>query len=254
MPTRRTDLISVLSATALTGRFDGSLTVISIFAEFGNQRAAPAPRAKGADRRQRQQWRVERQDRSMRREVIRRRSGRSRDQHTVADQRVEAHAAVDENSKTCRLVGLAQQRNFVDRLGAMDFARHVLGFHVERADQAAARRREALGKIVLGIFVHQEADRALVHAVDRLAGTQEPVLRRQHEAVAAERDDHVGGFRRNDSVALGKQRQRLLRRGDFAGDESNCCPSNSLPPPSARRVLYRGRLSGASTAALRRHR
>ena len=54
---------------------------------------------------------------------------------------------------------------------------------------AAARRSR---RCVLVVFVHEEADGAAMHAVDRLAGVHELVQGLQHEAVAAERDDDVG--------------------------------------------------------------
>ena len=53
---------------------------------------------------------------------------------------------------------------------------------------AASRSRRPC----FGIFVHQEADRAAVHAVDRLRRLHRHVQGLQHQAVAAERDDDVG--------------------------------------------------------------
>ena len=52
---------------------------------------------------------------------------------------------------------------------------------------------DPLDQVVGGIVVHQEADRAAVHAVDRLAGLHEVMQGLQHQAVAAERDDDVCG-------------------------------------------------------------
>ena len=54
------------------------------------------------------------------------------------------------------------------------------------------RRRDALGQIFGAKFVHQEADRAAVHAVDQLAGAHRLAQRLQQETVAAQRHDHVG--------------------------------------------------------------
>ena len=51
-------------------------------------------------------------------------------------------------------------------------------------------------QVVLAVVVHQEADRAAVHAVDRHAVVHEAVQRLQHVPVAAERDDGVGLGRR----------------------------------------------------------
>ena len=47
-------------------------------------------------------------------------------------------------------------------------------------------------QIVRGEFVHQEADGAAMHAVDRLARAHVLVQRLQHQPVAAERDHDVG--------------------------------------------------------------
>ena len=72
---------------------------------------------------------------------------------------------------------------------------------------AASRSR----KVAIGIFVHQEADRAAVHAVDRLRRVHDPVQRLQHQAVAAERDDDVGVLGRAVAVARDELLARLLR-------------------------------------------
>ena len=63
------------------------------------------------------------------------------------------------------------------------------------------RRGEPFVQVRFGEFVHEKADGAAMHAVDRLAGIHEPLQGRQHEAVAAERDDDVGGLRPRIAVA-----------------------------------------------------
>ena len=57
---------------------------------------------------------------------------------------------------------------------------------------------DPLEQAVLLVVVHQEADRAAVHAVDRLARRSMACAGLQHEAVAAQGDDHLGllGFGR----------------------------------------------------------
>ena len=69
------------------------------------------------------------------------------------------------------------------------------------------------------IFVHQEADRAAVHAVDRLAVVHEAVQRLQHEAVAAERHDGVGLRRLGIAIARDQPLARLECIGHLARDE-----------------------------------
>ena len=77
------------------------------------------------------------------------------------------------------------------------------------------RRREARVQAALGIVVHQEADGAAVHAVDRLGRHHRPMQGLQHQAVAAQGDDDVGLLDRNVAVAVNElQARRLgLRRG-----------------------------------------
>ena len=71
------------------------------------------------------------------------------------------------------------------------------------------------------ILVHQEADGAAVHAVDRDAGAHVAVQGLQHQAVAAERDDDVGVFRRMVAVHGHELRKRLLGLRTGAGHEGN---------------------------------
>ena len=81
--------------------------------------------------------------------------------------------------------------------------------------------RQPFGQFFLGEFVHQEADGAAMHAVDRLAGFHELVQGLQHQAVAAERDDHVGLRGVGIAVALFEPRVGLARLRRLAGDEGD---------------------------------
>ncbi len=66
-----------------------------------------------------------------------------------------------------------------------------LGLHLERADRFGQRRGDALRQAFGAELVHQEADRAAVHAVDELAGAHRLAQRLQQKAVAAKRHHHV---------------------------------------------------------------
>ena len=59
-------------------------------------------------------------------------------------------------------------------------------------DDGGLRGLQPLAQALLAKFVHQEADGAAVHAVDRLAGLHGLAQRPQHQAVAAERHHDVG--------------------------------------------------------------
>ena len=69
---------------------------------------------------------------------------------------------------------------------------------------------QPLPQIVLAVFVHQEADGAAVHAVDRLAGVHELVQGLQHQAVAAQRDDDVGLLAASHRRSGGPARPRAV--------------------------------------------
>ena len=88
-------------------------------------------------------------------------------------------------------------------------------------DHGDLRCRKPLGKLLRVEVIHQEADGAAVHAIDRLARFHEPMQGLQHEAVAAERNNDVGALGRDISVARPQLRQRLLRLGTRARDESD---------------------------------
>ena len=68
----------------------------------------------------------------------------------------------------------------------------VDGLHQERVDDAALGRIEMLEEVVVAELVHQEADGATVHAVDRLRVIHEAVEHLQHQAVAAEGHHYIG--------------------------------------------------------------
>ena len=58
--------------------------------------------------------------------------------------------AVDQNAQPRRLIGLAEQRYFVDGAVAVDAAGGVARAHQERMDDALLRRRKPFGKAVFG--------------------------------------------------------------------------------------------------------
>ena len=81
--------------------------------------------------------------------------------------------------------------------------------HAERMDDALLGCRQPLDQGILAVFIHQEADGAAVHAVDRLAGIHKSVQGLQHQAIPAERDDNVGMRWVHIAVA---EHQHLARR------------------------------------------
>ena len=91
--------------------------------------------------------------------------------------------------------------------------------HDQRMDNGDLGGSEPRAQIGFMEVVHQEADSAAVHAVDRLAAAHQPMQGLQHEAVTAERDHHIGIFRRDIAVAGDEPLARALCRRARARDE-----------------------------------
>ena len=65
-------------------------------------------------------------------------------------------------------------------------------------------RRDAFAQTVRPELVHQETDRAEIHAVDTGPGLDRGVQRVEHETVAAQGDDRVGLVQRDAAIQLFK--------------------------------------------------
>ncbi len=89
------------------------------------------------------------------------------------------------------------------------------GVHLQRMDDGATGGGDPLQQAVLLVVVHQEADRAPVHAVDGRPAGQVGVQGLQHEAVAAQGHDDIGLCVCDRAVALGQPRR--ARPGPPAG-------------------------------------
>ncbi len=94
-------------------------------------------------------------------------------------------------------------------------------------DDGRPRRRETFAQAMFGILVHQEADRAPVHAVDWLRRVHRAVKGLQHQAVAAQRHDDVGVRQRAVTIEINQRLQRFVgfpgarrQKGDRPGSDS----------------------------------
>ena len=88
----------------------------------------------------------------------------------------------------------------------------------ERVQDDRLRCCESFEKAVRPIEVHQKADAAAVHAIDRDALGQKAMQCLEHETVAAERDDDVGVLRVATGISATQLPQRLLCCFCFGGD------------------------------------
>ena len=103
----------------------------------------------GADRGQREERRVDRQDRAMGGEVVGGAAGGRRDEDAVADQLFQPHLAVDRDPELGRLVRLAQQRDLVEGERLVRLRRLVGRRHPQRLDRrrsAGARRSSSASR------------------------------------------------------------------------------------------------------------
>jgi len=119
------------------------------------------------------------------------------------------------------LLGLAQQRDFVERERGDFRAGLVDRFGDQRMQRRFLRARQALRQIVDVMMIHQKAYRAELHAVDRQSARDMAMQRAQHETVATERDDDVRLVERRIAVTRFQRRQRGLRFIGLCGNEGN---------------------------------
>ena len=105
-------------------------------------------------------------------------------------------------------MGLAEERHLVVGEALMALAGSIDRRHGERMDLRDHRPLEPPDELAFAELVHQEADRAAVHAVNRDAIAHEAVQRLQHEAVAAERNDCIGFLRRGVAIEVHKPLER----------------------------------------------
>ena len=116
--------------------------------------------------------------------------------------------------------------NFVERQRLLHRAGGGDGVHPQGVQFCRLGARQAAGQVILAVVIHQKADRAAVHAVDRHVEGYHLVDGFQHEPVAAERDDNSSLRQRAVAVAcdqfsagLGCDRCRRCDEGDLAGQD-----------------------------------
>ena len=176
----------------------------------------------------------------MGREVVGSRPGRRRHHQPVTHQLLHPHPSVDDDLQPGRLRGLPQQRDLVDRHRPVDGTVKVGCLHPQGRKRRPFGRLDPLDQAISVIVVHQEADRAQMHPVDRFAIVKAPPQRVQHRAVPAQGNDHFGLFLGIMAILVPQQRQHLLRLRPFGSIKSNtqqghaAACGNVLPHPSRR--------------------
>ena len=151
--------------------------------------------------------------------------------------------AVDRDADLGGLGRLAEQRDLVDGERLSRTAVRGLRHHLERPDGVGDRGVDALAEPVLAIFVHQEADGALVHSVDAPSRTHIGMHGLQHEAVAAKRDDDFGILDPRLAVKGRQALARLTRIGRVGGDKGESAGTKV----GLRRMLHAGASSSTNS-------
>lgn len=141
------------------------------------------------------------------------------------------------------------EMHLVDGKRLQRFPGHIHRHHLERMNDAQLGLRDPFQQPRLVELVHEKADGAAVHAIDRHTGSHEAVQRLQHEAVAAERDDGIRPFGLDRAIALGKAFQGALRFGRGACNESNANFIRQGACPGANRAYVCHNVSPALVAA-----
>ncbi len=148
----------------------------------------------------------------------------------VADELIQTRLAVEHDAELRRLMRLAQKRHLVEgERGALTHGRYRS--HQERADLRGLRGLDPLRQIVLAERIHQESDGAEIHAVDRNAAVEERVQRLEHEPVAAQRDDDIGGVWPRIAIARVQSAQHRLRFRRIGSDEMEFLRHQGRQPP-----------------------
>ena len=99
--------------------------------------------------------------------IVGRRSGRRRNEDAVTNELFEADLAVDGDLQLGGLITLAKERDLIDRQALVGLAGSVGRDHGQRVDAADFGGGEPLDELFFLVIIHQEADGAPVHAVNR---------------------------------------------------------------------------------------
>jgi hypothetical protein len=104
-------------------------------------------------------------------------------------------------------------------------ARHRRRRHLDRRHREGLGAAQPLDQAVEPPFVHQEADRAAVHAEHRAdaAAGEHLVEGVEEKAVAAEGDDQLRLVERHEGIALAEHHLGRLRRFGAGGDHRHPC-------------------------------
>ena len=186
------------------------------FRIFAKKRAAPAARAEGRDRGERQKPGAQRHHRPVRGQVIGGGPDRRRQQNAIADQLLDLVLAIDLDADMRRVMRLPDQRDLIDRQRLLDAAVSVGRGHPKRVDGRCFRTLDPFHKLVRGEMVHQEPQPPAIHSEDGKAMLQRFVKHMQHMTVAAKRDNAVGALDRVLAVTFGqpgKAQFRLVMAG-----------------------------------------
>lgn len=139
--------------------------------------------------------------------------GRSRgrgNQRAIADKLRHAQPPINCDPQLGCLWTSTQQRDLVDGQLFIGLTSPIPRDHDQRVQDLGLGRSQPVLQVGFGIGIHQKANGAAVHAIDRQSQGLGLMQCAQHEAVAPKRHDDIGLFRLNLTIAHNQRRTRGL--------------------------------------------
>ena len=116
--------------------------------------------------------------------------------------------------------------------------------HTQRMHGCGLCGGQTRGQIIFPIIIHQKADAAPVHAINRQAAAQEAMQGFQHEAIAAKGDDHFRIFFCRAAITRHQRGAGLLCLGALPGQDGNAAGREGVhargQPAAAARCSSKG--------------
>lgn len=190
----------------------------------GQQRAAPGARPKRRNRRQRQQLGIERQDGTMRRQIIGGAASRAGEQNAIGHQFRDAALPIHRDAQFGGWRIGAPNRDLIDGARLMAAAARIAPAQNQRLEHRAAGGGEPLEQSGFAVAIEQKPDRAEIHAEHcwrRAAGARQQAMQAaQQKAIAAQRHQNIRLGQRDRRIELPHGGECALRRRRGAGEKS----------------------------------
>ena len=119
----------------------------------------------------------------------------------------------------------------------MSLAILVNDLHLKRVDNLSKRLVQAVVQAFFAVFVHQEADSSLVHAIDWFPGIHEIELGLEHETIASQSNDIFCLFGIALTISLDERGAGLPRHVSGICNEADSWSCHGSVTPQWRRWI-----------------